>query len=311
MGLKPPGISKYLIDAAISGEVTDSIGERIKAIDDKIPSKTYLMGSADADGGFDSEAKADIQSESESALEDAGQVMVITTIATLATQTSFTLTAGSADDDAYNGMVAIIEDASTAAQKAVGVVSNYVGATKTITLREDPGIFTMAVDDKISIKAVSPDILNILADTNELQTDWKDGGRLDLLIDAIKAKTDNLFDVTTFGIETNAVGVNFTAATWVALKTVTVTKPTKLTGIKMTITGAPTNPVYRITTGTTPGTKRFPYGASNAIDSGTLKTFLSQPVVIPNGTTYNVEVYADNTVGSVVLDELDKIEIGV
>lgn len=32
----------------------------------------------------------------------------------------------------------------------------------------------------------------ILADTNELQTDWVNGGRLDLLIDAIKAKTDNL-----------------------------------------------------------------------------------------------------------------------
>ena len=32
----------------------------------------------------------------------------------------------------------------------------------------------------------------ILADTNELQTDWANGGRLDLLIDAIKAATDNL-----------------------------------------------------------------------------------------------------------------------
>lgn len=32
----------------------------------------------------------------------------------------------------------------------------------------------------------------ILADTNELQTDLTNGGRLDLLIDAIKAKTDNL-----------------------------------------------------------------------------------------------------------------------
>ena len=33
---------------------------------------------------------------------------------------------------------------------------------------------------------------DILADTNELQTDWTNGGRLDLLVDAIKAKTDNL-----------------------------------------------------------------------------------------------------------------------
>ena len=36
------------------------------------------------------------------------------------------------------------------------------------------------------------EIAAILADTNELQTDWVNGGRLDLLIDAIKAKTDGL-----------------------------------------------------------------------------------------------------------------------
>lgn len=36
------------------------------------------------------------------------------------------------------------------------------------------------------------EIAAILADTNELQTDWVNGGRLDLLIDAIKAKTDAL-----------------------------------------------------------------------------------------------------------------------
>lgn len=33
---------------------------------------------------------------------------------------------------------------------------------------------------------------DILADTDELQTDWANGGRLDLLIDAIKAKTDTI-----------------------------------------------------------------------------------------------------------------------
>lgn len=36
------------------------------------------------------------------------------------------------------------------------------------------------------------EIADILADTNELQTDWTNGGRLDLLIDAIKAVTDLL-----------------------------------------------------------------------------------------------------------------------
>lgn len=36
------------------------------------------------------------------------------------------------------------------------------------------------------------EIAAILADTNELQTDWVNGGRLDLLIDAVKAVTDAL-----------------------------------------------------------------------------------------------------------------------
>lgn len=35
-------------------------------------------------------------------------------------------------------------------------------------------------------------VKRVIADTNELQVDWTNGGRLDSLIDAIKAKTDNL-----------------------------------------------------------------------------------------------------------------------
>lgn len=39
---------------------------------------------------------------------------------------------------------------------------------------------------------VYTDTQAIVADTNELQGDWVNGGRLDLLVDAVKAKTDNL-----------------------------------------------------------------------------------------------------------------------
>ena len=80
-------------------------------------------------------------------------LMVDTTIATLASQTSFTLTAGSADDGAYNNCTIVIEDASAPTQKAMGLVSNYVGATKTITLKYDPAIFSMAITDKVYILA--------------------------------------------------------------------------------------------------------------------------------------------------------------
>ena len=81
------------------------------------------------------------------------QLLQSTTIATLASQTSFTLTAGSADDDAYNGAVVVVTDAVTSTQKAVGAVSDYTGSTKTVTLSSDPGIFTMAVGDSIDIIA--------------------------------------------------------------------------------------------------------------------------------------------------------------
>lgn len=79
-------------------------------------------------------------------------LMVDTTIATLASQTSFTLTAGSADDDAYNNCTIVIEDVSTSTQKAVGMVIDYTGATKTVTLKEALA-FTVSTTDKVYILA--------------------------------------------------------------------------------------------------------------------------------------------------------------
>lgn len=78
-----------------------------------------------------------------------------TTIATLASQTQFTLTAGSADDKAYEGCLAVITDASTSTQKAVAPVLSYTGSTKTVRLAYDPGVFTMATTDTIAIIAAS------------------------------------------------------------------------------------------------------------------------------------------------------------
>ena len=194
-------------------------------------------------------------------------LMVDTTIATLASQTSFTLTAGSADDDAYVNCTIVIEDVSTATQKAIGVISAYTGSTKTVTLKYDPGVFTMATTDKVYILAenslkstdqnrqldvtaggaagidwsnvenpttaldlsgtdiqlvdtttansdmrgtdsaalatvatearlaeldaanMPADLDAVLVDTNELQTDWANGGRLDLILDARASQT--------------------------------------------------------------------------------------------------------------------------
>ena len=111
-----------------------------------------------------------------------GQVLQRTTIATLTSQTSFTLTAGSADNDAYNGCIIVIQDAATAAQKAVGVVGDYTGATKTVTMLNDPAVFTMAATDIVTIiadRALKATVDNRTLDvsaTGEGGLDWANIG---------------------------------------------------------------------------------------------------------------------------------------
>ncbi len=46
--------------------------------------------------------------------------------------------------------------------------------------------------DTLELTVIDANVDSILEDTNEIQGDLKDGGRLDLLIDGIKASTDNL-----------------------------------------------------------------------------------------------------------------------
>jgi hypothetical protein len=202
------------------------------------------------------------------------------TIATLSSQTSFTLTAGSADNDAYNGMAFIFTDVTTAAQKGIAFASDYVGSTRTVTLEAGP-IFTIATTDLVTIvpaggstslppavnvtqwsgtavatpsvagvpevdvthcagaaqatiatqasvntiddfldtemaavlAAVDTEVAAILADTNELQTDLANGGRLDLLIDGIKAKTDSLTFTVANVVDANVQRINDVAIT--------------------------------------------------------------------------------------------------
>lgn len=74
-----------------------------------------------------------------------------TTIATLTNQTSFTLTNGSADNNAYAGCVVYISAIASAIQCAMGTISAYTGASKTVTLAVDPAIYTIAAGDNISI----------------------------------------------------------------------------------------------------------------------------------------------------------------
>jgi len=76
-----------------------------------------------------------------------------TTIATLASQTSWTLTAGSADNDVFNDRLCIITDQTTATQKCVVRITDYVGSSKTVTC-STPG-FTVATGDTVEILAIT------------------------------------------------------------------------------------------------------------------------------------------------------------
>lgn len=63
------------------------------------------------------------------------------------------------------------------------------------------------------LAAVDTEVAAILADTNELQTDLANGGRLDLLIDAIKAKTDSLTFTVAGNVDANIQRINDVALT--------------------------------------------------------------------------------------------------
>ena len=82
-----------------------------------------------------------------------GMVLLRTTINVLTLQTSFTLPSGSIDDDAYNECIIVVESATSTVQKAVGIISNYEGVSRTTTLASDPGVFVMASGDIVTILA--------------------------------------------------------------------------------------------------------------------------------------------------------------
>lgn len=62
-------------------------------------------------------------------------------------------------------------------------------ATTSVDQQHLPALWVV---NKAGVENLTGDLATILADTNELQGDWANGGRLDLLVDAIKAVTDQL-----------------------------------------------------------------------------------------------------------------------
>ena len=161
-----------------------------------------------------------------------------TTIASLASQTSFTLTAGSADNDAYNGCVIVIQDAVTAVQKAVGVVLDYTGGTKTITLKDDPAVFTMATTDIVTIiadRALKPTVDNRTLDVSaggEGGVDWANVGTPGSTV-GLSATT-----VATVTTATNVTTVNGLAANVITAAATNADFSTEVNAAVLAVLGA-------------------------------------------------------------------------
>jgi hypothetical protein len=103
-----------------------------------------------------------------------------TTIATLATQTSFTLTAGPAEDSALLGCQVVIHDIASAIQMGTGFITAYTGSTKTVTLAAG-ATFTVAAGDNLSVfrPALLPTTLGRTLDVStggEAGVDWANVG---------------------------------------------------------------------------------------------------------------------------------------
>jgi len=145
---------------------------------------------------------------------------VDSTVATSNTTTSFTLAAGKASNDAYNDMIISVTDAGDGNIEVRRVSDWTSGLVVTVdtaysftpdvgdvvhivenayaAVSVSGGDATEAKQDAIIAELAEADANSalILADTGELQTDWANGGRLDLLIDSIITATTALLEDT-------------------------------------------------------------------------------------------------------------------
>lgn len=202
-------------DAEVQSEVQDAIEANnldhlagTAASIPAIPAGTYIDQMMD-----DGTAVYDRTTDSLQAIRDRGdaawttgaggsnpEVLITTTITNLISQQLFDLTDGSADDNAYNGMTVVITDASNPDQKCVSEVLTHAGAGPTISLKEDPAIFTIANGDTISIladRSLKPNVHGRMLDLTTGGAAGIDWGNME------NKTTTNALTGTTVGTATN------------------------------------------------------------------------------------------------------------
>jgi hypothetical protein len=142
-----------------------------------------------------------------------------TTIATLSSQTSFTLATGPAEDDALNGCVLVLHDVASAVQRALAVVADYTGATKTVTLVAAP-TYTLAATDNVAVlpPALQPTLWGRTLDvavTGEAGLDFsniKDAGSAHTLTNITVPTVTGVTNAVTVGTNTDKSGYSLSAA---------------------------------------------------------------------------------------------------
>lgn len=176
-------IQARLPASLVSGRIDASVGA---VVDNAITAAAIA-----ADAITAAKVAADAVSEIQSGLATAASIVTLqTSVDDLPTNAELAISQAGADD-ATLAAIAALNNLSAAQVNAEvdTALADYDGPTfAELDARTD------AIDAAlVTIAAfLDTEIAAILADTSELQVDWANGGRLDLLIDAIKAKTDGL-----------------------------------------------------------------------------------------------------------------------
>ncbi len=154
-----------------------------------------------------------------------------TTIATLSSQTSFTLTAGPAEDSALVGCPCYIHDVASAMPGGFAVISAYTGSTKTVTLTAGT-TFTAAATDNIAI--FSPANARWLGATTQTARDI--GASVLLSSGTGTGQVSLSSGAVTAGTVSDKTGYSLTATTGLGNQTTNITG--NLSGSVGSVTGA-------------------------------------------------------------------------
>ena len=104
------------------------------------------------------------------AISGADAALLLTAeIAAVTSQTVFTLATGSDEDDCYNDQTIILYDDSNSDYPSVRRITNYVGATRTVTIDSAPD-FILGADDSVKVLACAPTLASVWSNSSRTLT---------------------------------------------------------------------------------------------------------------------------------------------